>query len=161
MVLSTVVLLLVTAVLIVAQRTTHFTQGQSISLDDARLTLQQVGRDIQNAHYIDWCASDGTCLEVGTFSPTDEFRWYRYEVAGNELRRVPLDEDGEEVGTASTIMERLANGTGEPVFACDLDSTLLRVNLHFRVQPTPQSSPSYELATSVRPRNFGATAQCP
>lgn len=162
-VLSTVVLVALAAVLIGAQRTTHFTQGQSMSLDDARLTLQQVGRDIQNAQAqsIQWCAADGSCLKLLTYDPTDELRYYRYQVEEGELRRAESPVGEETFDAGQVIIGRLANDPDEPVFGCDLHTSLLRVNIHFRIQPTPQSSPSYELATSVRPRNFPATASCP
>lgn len=159
--LSSILLALLVGLLTVTYRTSHFTQGQSFTLDDARTSLQQVGRDIQNASYIDWCASGGTCLELLTWSPTSDLRLIRYTVDVPVLEKAEFDDDTSTWGDPRPVLGRLANPAGQPVFTCDVQTALLRINVDFVIQPTPNYAATYHLHTSVRPRNFPSSAVCP
>jgi hypothetical protein len=138
-----------------------FTEGQSATLNDARNALQKIEKEVRGADSINWCAPAGSCLEVGAQTPIASFRTVRYTHTGTELRREVYDPGTSTWGPALTLIERVANSASEPVFACDTQSTLLRVNVDLRIQPTPQSDPTYNLATSLRPRNFPSVASCP
>ncbi len=159
--LSSVVLGLVAGLLALTYRTSHFTQGQSFTLDDARTSLQQVARDIQNASHIDWCGTAGACLELVTWSPTEELRLVRYSVDMPTLEKAEFDADANSWADPRPVLDRLANPPGQPVFTCDLQTALLRINVDFVIQPTPDYAATYHLHTSVRPRNYPSSAICP
>lgn len=159
--LGLVTLTLLGTLLIGTHRTEHFTAGQTATIDDARLAMQQLVQEIRGADFINWCTPSGACLEVGARSPQGGFHTVRYARSGSELQRSVYD-----VGTASwsdpeVVINRVENPAGQPVFACDEQSTLLRVNIDLLITPTPESPPAYSIGTSVRPRNFPSTANCP
>ncbi|HVE90934.1 MAG TPA: type II secretion system protein [Actinomycetota bacterium] len=139
----------------------RFVSSQSQSLDDARLAFQQLTRDIRGADHINWCAPSGSCLEVGAQTPTGTFHTVRYSHSGTELTRSVYDPVAATWATPRTILQRVANSTTRRVFACDTQSTLLRVNVDLQVLAAPQSGTPLNMYTSIRPRNFPSKSNCP
>jgi type II secretory pathway pseudopilin PulG len=142
-----------------------FTEGQSATLDDVRIVMQKMEKEIRGAESISWarppCPPTGGCIVVGAQTPTGAFRTVRYTHAGTELRREVLDPVTQTYGTAVTMIERVGNSASQPVFACDTQSTLLRVTIDLYIEPTPQSNPNLNVQTTIRPRNFDQKATCP
>ena len=159
--LSLVTLTLIATLLIGSQRTEHFTAGQSATIDEARLTMQQLVQEIRGADFISWCPPAGSCLEVGARTPLGGYQTVRYTRSGSELQRARYDTQAGAWSSPETVIKRVENPAGRPVFSCDEQSTLLRVNIDLLLTPTPDSPPAYAIGTSVRPRNFPSTANCP
>jgi type II secretory pathway component PulJ len=152
---------LAATVLIVVTRAGNFTQGQGFTLNDARNAMQQMEKEFRGADFVNWCATDGTCVEVGAQTAAGGFRTVRYLHASESLNRSLLDPDTGTWSDAQPVIERLVNGTDRPVFSCDSGTTLARLTIDLWIMPTPQSNPSLNLQTSIRPRNFPERASCP
>ena len=138
-----------------------FTQGQSATLNDARNVMQKIEKETRGAVDIDWCATDGTCLEVVAQTPTSGVQQVRYTYADSSLRRQEFDSDASAWGEPIAMVERLSNTASQPVFVCDNSTTYTRVNIDLYIKPTPKSDPSLNIQTSIRPRgalSAGCTA---
>jgi len=159
--IGAVVLAMATALLIVTYRTGSFTQGQGFTLNDGRNAIQQIEKDIRAAGDVRWCAPAGSCLEVDAQTAAGGFQAVRYTHVDTDLRRELFDSDSGTWSAAGVLIERVANTASEPVFACDEGSTLMRVTVDLQIEPTPQSNPTLNLHTSVRPRNFERQKTCP
>lgn len=138
-----------------------FTEGQVATINDARNVLQRIEKEVRGAGSITWCAPVGSCLELDAQTVDGGFRAVRYRHQGTELQRQEFDEASSTWGALRPVVERVANSGSQPVFACDTQSTLLRVNVDLHIEPTPQSDPNFNVHTSVRPRNFASKAVCP
>ncbi len=161
MLLGAILLTLATTLVVVAYRTGAFTQGQGFTLNDARNAMQGMEREVRGAGFINWCSPAGSCLEVGAQTPSAGFQTLRYTHSDDALQRQVYDESSSTWSEPQPVIERVANTGSEPVFACDTQSTLLRVNIDLKIKPTPASDPVLNLYTSVRPRNFPSKARCP
>lgn len=159
--LGGVVLTTLAVFMVNALETGIFTEGQAATINDARNAMQRIEKEVRGADSIKWCAPAGGCLEVGAQTPDGGFRTVRYQLVGTELQRQEFDEGAATWGALRTVVERVANDGTQPVFACDTQSTLLRVNVDLHIEPTPQSDPNFNVHTSVRPRNFASKAVCP
>lgn len=138
-----------------------FAQGQSVTLNDARTTVMSIEKEIRAADSLVWCAPAGSCLQVDTMDTEGQARTVKYTHTGTELQRSLFDAGTSSWDTPQTVVERVNNGAGEPLFDCDTSSTLLHVTVDLHLRPTPNSDPTYVLRTSIRPRNFPAVAACP
>ncbi len=138
-----------------------FAQGQTVTLNDARNTVQVMEKEVRAAESLVWCAPAGSCLQIDTQSPSGDPKTVKYTHTGSDLQRSQYDDATSTWGTPQTVVERVSNEAAEPLFDCDTSSTLLKVNIDLHLRPTPNSAPSYVLQTSVRPRNFPAVASCP
>jgi hypothetical protein len=147
--------------LISSFRTGVFTEGQVATINDARNAVLRIEKELRGADSITWCTPTGSCLEVAAQTADGGFRTVRYRHTGTELRREQFQPDTSTWTELQTIVERVVNSGAEPVFACDTQSTLLRVNIDLHIEPTPQSDPNYNVHTSIRPRNFPSKASCP
>lgn len=147
--------------LVSSYKTGVFTQGQSDTINDARIALGKIEKEIRGADSIVWCTPVGKCLEVGAQTALGTFQTVRYRQVGTELQRQVYDAGTSTWGPLSTAIERVENNGSQAVFGCDTQSTLLHVNVNLYIEPTPQSDPNYNVATSVRPRNFSSKASCP
>jgi hypothetical protein len=147
--------------LITMMRGGAFAQGQTVTLNDARNTVQSIEKEVRAADSLVWCSPAGSCLQIDTQSPSGEPKTVRYTHSGTDLQRATFDEATSSWGSPRTVVERVSNTGSEPLFDCDTTSTLLKVNIDLRLRPTPNSAPNYVLHTSVRPRNFPAVAACP
>ncbi len=144
-----------------ALETGIFTEGQVNTINDARNAMQRIEKEIRGADSITWCTPTGGCLEVGAQKADGGFRTVRYRHVGTELQRQEFDDGSSTWGGLRPIVERVANSGSQPVFACDTQSTYLRVNVDLHIEPTPQSDPNFNVNTSIRPRNFASIASCP
>lgn len=142
-------------------KTGIFTEGQVSTINDARNVMQGIEKDVRGAEQIIWCAPVGSCLEVVAQTADGGMRTLRYVHTGTELQRQVFNPDTTTWGALRTVVERVANSGSQPVFACDTQSTFLRVNVDLHIEPTPESNPNFNVNTSVRPRNFGEVASCP
>ena len=142
-------------------RTGAFTEGQSATLNDVRNIMQKLEKEIRGADSINWCAPAGSCIQVGVLTPNASFNTVRYRHVGTELIREEFDVDNNTWGQPLATVERLTNDASRPVFTCDTQSSLLRVNIDLYIEPTPQSNPNLHVQTSIRPRNFPSVASCP
>jgi hypothetical protein len=147
--------------LVASLRTGVFTEGQSATINDARNALHRLEKELRGADSITWCGPVGNCLEVGAQTVDGGFRTVRYTLDSAQLKRREFDAQTSTWGLDEAIVDRVENTGAQPIFGCDTQSTLLRVNVDLYIQPTPQSDPSYNLHTSVRPRNFPSKATCP
>lgn len=147
--------------LVNALETGIFTEGQVNTINDARNALQRIEKEIRGADSIVWCTPTGSCLQVGAQKVDGGFRTVRYRHNGTTLQRQELDDGSGTWGALRPIVERVANSGAQPVFACDTQSTYLRVNVDLHIEPTPQSDPNFNVNTSIRPRNFASIASCP
>jgi type II secretory pathway pseudopilin PulG len=138
-----------------------FAQGQSLTLNDARNTMQSIEKEVRAADSLVWCAPAGSCLQIDTQSPSGDPKTVRYTHTGTDLQRALFNDATSIWGSPQTVVERVSNSGSEPLFDCDTTSTLLKVNIDLKLRPTPNSAPNYNLHTSVRPRNFPAVATCP
>jgi type II secretory pathway pseudopilin PulG len=138
-----------------------FAQGQSATINDVRNTMQQIEKEVRGADALEWCAPAGSCLEVGAQTPDGAFRTVRYTHTGTVLQRAIFDDMTSTWGNPQTVIQRVTNTAGQPVFACDTQSTLLRVTIDLYIEPTPVSDPNLNVQTSLRPRNFPSVASCP
>jgi hypothetical protein len=138
-----------------------FAQGQSVTLDDARNTMQTMEKEVRAADSLVWCAPAGSCLQIDTQSPSGAPKTVKYTHSGTDLQRAMYDSSTSSWGSPQTVVQRVSNAASEPLFDCDTTSTLLKVNIDLKLRPTPNSAPNYNLHTSVRPRNFPAVATCP
>lgn len=138
-----------------------FTEGQAQTINDARNAMLKLEKELRGADSITWCTPTGSCLEIGAQTAGGSFRAVRYVHAGTELQRQQFDDATSTWSALQPIVQRVANAPAEPVFACDTQSTLLRVNVDLQIEPTPQSDPNYNIHTSIRPRNFPSKATCP
>lgn len=159
--LGVVVLTLATTLLVGASRTGAFTQGQGITINDARNAMQGIDRELRGADYIGFCTPLGGCLEVVAQTPSGDFETLRYTHAESELRREVFDDATGVWGDPRTIIERVVNDTGRPVFDCEKTSSYLRVTVDLEIRPSPRSDPNLNVTTTVRPRNFLSSANCP
>lgn len=158
--LGAVVVVLASTLLVAASRTGAFTQGQSVTINDARNTMQGLERELRGADFIDFCIPVGSCLRVVAQTPSGNFETLRYTREGSELRRERFDEGSGTWGDPQTIIQRVVN-TERPVFDCEKTSSYLRVKIDLEIEPTPQSDPNLNMTTIVRPRNFLSSAKCP
>ncbi len=159
--LGGVVLALATTLMVGASRTGAFTQGQGVTINEARNAMQGIERELRGADVIDFCTSDGDCLEVVAQTPSGNFETLRYTHVDTELRRELFDEGSGTWGDPQTSLERVVNETSEPVFQCEKTSSYPRVTVNLEIQPTPQSAPNFNLTTTIRPRNFLSSTKCP
>lgn len=158
---AAVVLTFLAGFLMSSFETGIFTEGQAATINDARNAMLRIEKELRGADSIVWCAPTGSCLEVGAQKAAGGFRTVRYSHTGTVLQRQELDADTSTWSAPLNIVERVTNTGSQPVFACDTQSTLLRVNVDLHIEPTPQSDPNYNVHTSVRPRNFPSKAVCP
>lgn len=158
--LGAVVVVLASTLLVAASRTGAFTQGQSVTINDARNTMQGLERELRGADFIDFCTPVGSCLRVVAQTPSGNFETLRYTREGNELRRELFDEASGAWGDPQTIIQRVVNAE-RPVFDCEKTSSYLRVKIDLEIEPTPRSDPNLNMTTTVRPRNFLSSAKCP
>jgi prepilin-type N-terminal cleavage/methylation domain-containing protein len=147
--------------LVSAVRTGLFTDGQVITIDDTRTAVERMSKELRGADSIVWCAPSTNCLQVGAQTPTGGFRTVRYTRSGEDLRREVFDNATSTWSEPEILIERVVNGVDQPIFSCDVQSSLLKVNVDLAIQPTPQSDPVLNMKTSVRPRNFPSKATCP
>jgi hypothetical protein len=161
MLVGSIALAIIGMFLVSAFQSGIFTQGQSDTINSARNALQRVEKEIRGADSITWCAPTGKCLQVGAQTALGGFRTVRYQLTGTNLQRQEFNDGTDTWGALATIVDRVGNSAAQPVFACDTQSTLLRVNIDLHIEPTPESNPKYNLNTSVRPRNFPQKASCP
>jgi hypothetical protein len=140
---------------------TVFTQGQAATLDDVRIVMQQIEKEVRGADSLEFCSPSGSCLKVDAQSVSGGFHSVRYTHTGTELRRELFDPDTSTWGVPLVVIERVANAATQKVFSCDTQSSLLKVTVDLYVHPTPQSDPSLNVQTSVRPRNFPSASVCP
>lgn len=161
MLIGSIVLALATTLLVVAYRTGSFTQGQSFTLNDARNAMQQIEREVRGADFINWCDASGGCLEVGAQTPSGSFETVKYSRSGQQLQRQEYDESSGTWSDPQTVVDRVVNETTEPLFACDTQSSLVRVTVDLQIEPTPRSDPNFNVHTSIRPRNYPERATCP
>lgn len=152
---------LLVAFLVNSFETGIFTEGQAATIDDARNAMLRVEKELRGADSITWCAPTGSCLVVGAQTAQGGFRTVRYVHSGSVLQRQELDPVTSTWTELRTVVERVQNAPSQPVFACDTQSTLLRVNVNLLIRPTPESEPNYNVHTSIRPRNFPSKASCP
>ncbi len=148
-------------ILINSFETGVFTEGQAATINDARNAMLRIEKELRGADSISWCTPTGSCLEIGAQTAQGGFRTVRYRHSGTELQRQQYDAATSTWSGYQTIVKRVVNPAPEPVFACDTQSTLLRVNVDLQIEPTPQSDPNYNVHTSIRPRNFPSKASCP
>lgn len=147
--------------LVGVQRTGLFAQGQSVTLNDARNAAQEITKKIRSADNIRWCGGgDGSCLRVEGETPTTDVEEVRYTYSSSALWKEVYDPGTDTWSDPQLVVDRVANDSSQPVFACDTQSTYLRVNIDLHIEPTPQSDPQFNVSTSVRPRNYGETP-CP
>lgn len=159
--IGVVVLGLAGTLLVGVQRTGLFTQGQVTTLNDARNAAQAITKQVRSAEEIVWCATDGSCLRVRSETPTGNIETVRYTYSSSALWREVYDPDTGTWSDPHLVIDRVVNDSSQPVFACDTNSTLLRVNLDLHIEPTPRSDPNFNISTSVRPRNYPERANCP
>lgn len=163
--LGSVLLIALGGFTIGALKAGSFTHGQSASLNDARAVMLNVEKEARGANKIDWCATDGSCLEVLAQTPDGAFALVRYTHADHELRRARFNDATDTWGPPVTMIQRVANTASQPVFsntACDATSiTYQRVVIDLYIEPTPSSDPVLHFHTSFRPRNFPSVAICP
>lgn len=145
-----------------------FAEGQSATLNNVRNTMQQLEKELRGADSIEWAPSGacstysaGLCVVVGAQTPTGGFRPVRYTHDGTDLKRALYDSGSATWGEPQTVIERVTNTGSQPIFACDTQSTLLKVTVDLHIEPTPQSNPNLHVQTSLRPRNFASAAICP
>jgi hypothetical protein len=138
-----------------------FTDGQATTINDARNAMLRIEKELRGADSITWCTPTGSCLEIGAQTADGGFRTVRYVHTASALQRQQFNDATSTWSTLQPIVERVVNAGAEPVFACDTQSTLLRVNVDLQIEPTPQSDPNYNVHTSIRPRNFPSKASCP
>jgi prepilin-type N-terminal cleavage/methylation domain-containing protein len=138
-----------------------FAEGHSATMNNARTVIQRLEKEARGAEALSWCEPIGFCLEVGGQTPTGNFRTVRYSKSGTELLRQEYDGTSMAWSAGIVELERVANDGSTPVFSCETQSTLLRLNIDLRVQPTPGSDPQLQVTTSIRPRNFQSAANCP
>lgn len=150
--------------LISALRAGSFTQGQSATINDVRNVMQQIEKEARGANSIDWCAADGSCLEVDAQTPTGDFQLIRYTHDDTRLLRSRFDADAATWSEPLIAVDRVVNTPSQPVFtnsACDDNSiTFQRVVVDLYIEPTPVSDPTLHVQNSFRPRNFPAVAEC-
>lgn len=144
-----------------ASRTGAFAESQSATLNDMRTAVEQMSREIRGADAIEWCTPAGSCLEVGAQTATGTFITVRYTHVADVLERAVFDDATSTWGDPQKVIDRVVNGAGDPVFACEANSSLLRVNIDLSIEPTPDSDPVLNIVTSVRPRNYPSKATCP
>lgn len=159
--LGSIAVAMVAALLVAGTRGEKFNTGQSVSLDAVRETVSRVSRDVRGADYIDWCAPTGGCIVVGSSNPSGGPSTVKYAQAGSVLTRSSYNVPSATWSAPVTLISNMVNPSGQPVFACDTQSSLLRVNIDLLVKPTASSTGNYNVATTVRPRNFPSTANCP
>jgi type II secretory pathway component PulJ len=138
-----------------------FAEGQVATINDARNAMMRMEKEIRGADSIEWCSPPGSCLVVGAQTPLGGFRTVRYRHNAAVLERQEFNPSTSTWSAPQTIVERVGNTGSQPVFACDTQSTFLRVNIDLHIEPTPDSDPKYNIHTSVRPRNFPSKASCP
>jgi hypothetical protein len=156
-----IVLVFLAGFLINTFKTGIFTEGQATTINDARNAMLAMEKELRGADSITWCTPTGSCLEIGAQTAQGGFRTVRYRHTGTELQRQQYDADTSTWSELQLIINRVVNPDDEPVFACDTQSTLLRVNVDLQIEPTPQSDPNYNVHTSIRPRNFPSKSSCP
>ena len=154
-------LAMVAGFLISAYNGSVFAHGQSDTLNDVRNVMQQIEKEVRGADSLIWCTPAGSCLQVGAQTADGGFRTVRYTHVGTELRREIFDDGTATWGEPLTVISRLTNTGAQPAFACDTQSTLLKVTVDLHIEPTPVSNPNLHVQTSVRPRNFPSIASCP
>ena len=76
-----------------------FAQGQTVTLNDARNTVQAIEKEVRSAESLVWCAPAGSCLRdrhrepVGTQPKT-----VKYTHTGTDLQRAVFDARNQHVG---------------------------------------------------------------
>jgi hypothetical protein len=165
--LGGLVLTIMAFFLISSMNTGAFTQGQSETINNVRNAVQRIEKEVRGADSLTWAPSGdcsgyaaGSCVAVGAQNVDTGFRTVRYTHSGTELRRELFNTDTSTWGTPQTIIERVSNDSGQPVFTCDTQVTLLRLTIDLYVEPTPVSNPNFHVQTSIRPRNFPSVAAC-
>jgi len=137
-----------------------FTQGMSSTIDDVRIVMQQIEKETRGADTIAWCEPTGSCLEVGAQTPTGSFQTLRYNHTGETLTRQTFNESTAEWSEPLVTVDRVVNAASQPVFSCDSDTSYLRLTVDLHIEPTPNSNPTFNVQTSIRPRNFLSAAVC-
>lgn len=159
--IASIALVFLTGFMINAFRTGIFTEGQAATINSARNAMLRIEKEVRGADSITWCTPTGSCLEIGAQKADGGFRTVRYRHSSSTLERQQFDPSTSTWSELQPIVERVVNPVAEPVFTCDTQSTLLRVNVDLQIEPTPQSDPNYNVHTSIRPRNFPSKASCP
>ena len=158
--LSVVVLTSLGGFLMSSMEAGSFTEGHSATLNDARNVMQKIEKETRAAVDLQWCAADGTCLQVTAQSPDGDTSLVRYTYADHQLLRAEFDYEADEWGDDVVMVERLANDGAQPVFVCDTQTTYTRVNIDLHIEGTPNSDPNLNMQTTIRPRN-NLSAGCP
>jgi type II secretory pathway pseudopilin PulG len=167
--LGLLVLIIVGTFLMNMMNGSVFALGETQTINDVRNAMQQIEKEARGADSLTWCSPTGFCLEVDAQTPTGGSRTVRYQCpncsdAGSTprtLTRQVFDSVSHTWGAAQTVIQRVTNSSSQAVFACDTQSTLLRVILDLYIEPTPKSDPNLHVVDSFRPRNFPAVATCP
>lgn len=160
---ASVLLALLATFLVSSLRTSTFAQAQSFTLDDVRIAVQRLEREIRSASNIIWCSPSDNCVQLSTDDDDDPD--VMYVRSGSELTRQKFA-PGSGWGPPQSVLKQIVNGTnGHPdeVFTCESTDSLLRVRVALLVQPTTTSDPEnpFEVNTSVRPRNVPGATPCP
>jgi type II secretory pathway component PulJ len=159
--LATVTMVSISAFLLNSLRAGAFVEGHSATQNTARNAIQNIEKETRAAETLKWCEPIGDCLEVGGQTPSRNYQTVRYTKTDGELVRQIYDAATDSWSAGVALVERVTNDASTPVFSCDTQSTLLRVNIDLRIEPTPRSDPSLQVTTSIRPRNFQSAAICP
>lgn len=154
-------LAMVAGFLISAFNGSVFAHGQSDTLNDVRNAMQQIEKEVRGADSLVWCTPAASCLQVGAQTADGGFRTVRYTHVGTELQREIFNDGTATWSAPQTVISRVTNTGDQPLFACDTQSTLLKVTVDLHIEPTPVSDPTLHVQTSVRPRNFPSIASCP
>lgn len=158
--LSVLILGLLAASLFVANRTQVFSGRQSDALDDARVALRQLERDVRNAGAVripDPAAPPPECDPVWrclvAVAGSEEVR---FRLADGELLEEKLDLSSGTFELVRVLARGVANieqNPAVPLFACDTSSVRARIVVDLLVQPDPNDPATYRVGTTLRPRN--------
>jgi prepilin-type N-terminal cleavage/methylation domain-containing protein len=167
-VLGSLLLVGIGTFLISSMNSQVFTSAQSATVNDARNAMQQIEKEIRGANSIQSCtplgSPAGSCLQMDGQKPTDgpppNTRAVKYSFASSALTRQVFDPAANTWGAGQMIVDRVANTALQPVFVCDTAGSFLTITVDLHLAPTPHSNPTYDVRTSVRPRNFPQAAVC-
>jgi len=159
--LGSILLAVVGSFLFNALNAGAYVDGHSATMNNTRNAMQSIEKETRGAESLRWCEPIGYCVEVGGMTPSGDYQTVRYAKTGTDLVRHVYDGATETWSDGVPLIERVVNDGSTPVFSCDTQSTLLRVNVDLRIEPTPRSGPNLQATTSIRPRNFPSAAICP
>ena len=143
--------------LVDSMRAGAFTDGESATINDARNAMGLIEKEIRGAGSVTFptpCTPAGGCLEVLANTPTGGTQDVLYTFSGPALNRQQLDPSTHLWTSPKVVVDRLQNGSTQPVFSCDAQTTLLRITVDLHIAPTPDSNPTYDVSTTIKPRNL-------